>query len=127
MRTRAPRRVWRGLWLTAQRNMSRSLAIADLSSYANLAQAYVNQQCRLRWQDWVVPPSFVYTCYGGTKEMQICKGLDDFFTCTLGTCIRLSDRPDWPIDWWAGGIGVWVCTCDGSACTEPGRHAVVEW
>jgi hypothetical protein len=97
---RAPRVVWRGLWLTAQRNMSRSLAIADLSSYANLAQAYVNQQCRLRWQDWVVPPSFVYTCYGGTKEMQICKGLDDFFTCTLGTCIRLSDRPDWPIDWW---------------------------
>ena len=41
------------------------LAIADLSAYANLAQAYVNQQCRLRWQDWVVPPTFVYTCYGG--------------------------------------------------------------
>jgi hypothetical protein len=32
--------------------------------------------------------------------MQICSGLDDYFTCTLGTCIRLSDRPDWPIDWW---------------------------
>lgn len=32
--------------------------------------------------------------------MQICNGLDDYFTCTLGTCIRLSDRPDWPIDWW---------------------------
>lgn len=76
------------------------LAIPDLKAYAGVAQGYVNQQCRLRWQDWVVPPSFVYTCYGGTKEMQVCNGLDDYFTCTLGTCIRLQDRPDWPIDWW---------------------------
>ena len=76
------------------------LAIADLSPYADLAQSYVNSQCRLRWQDWISPPTFVYTCYGGLKEMEICGGLDDYFTCTLGTCIRLMDRPDWPIDWW---------------------------
>lgn len=61
----------------------------------------------------MVPPTFVYTCYGGLKEMKICNGLNDYFTCTLGTCIRLSDRPDWPIDWWErvdpiqfGGMGL---------------------
>ncbi|KAJ1494068.1 hypothetical protein T484DRAFT_2607565 [Baffinella frigidus] len=76
------------------------LSISDLSAYANVDSAYVNQQCRLRWIDWAVPPPFIYTCYGGSKEMEPCLGTDDYYTCTLGTCVRLSDRPDWPVDWW---------------------------
>mmetsp|Transcript_43798 Transcript_43798/g.103098 ORF Transcript_43798/g.103098 Transcript_43798/m.103098 type:complete len:424 (+) Transcript_43798:228-1499(+) len=76
------------------------LAIADLTPFANLAQNFVNQQCRLRWQDWAVPPSFMYVCYGGEKDMEPCDGSTDYYTCTLGTCVRLVDRQDWPADWW---------------------------
>jgi len=76
------------------------LSISELGTFANVQQAYVNQQCRLRWIDWLTPPPFIYTCYGGSLEMQPCKGADDTYTCTLGTCVRLADRPDWPVDWW---------------------------
>jgi len=77
------------------------LSIADLSvtPWVGPAQAFVYSECRTPWKDWAVPPPFIYTCYGGDKEMQPCLGVDDYFTCTLGTCIRLSDRPDWPVDW----------------------------
>ncbi len=73
------------------------LSNPDLSLYSSTSRAYTNQQCRLRWQDWAVPPSFLYTCYGGDQNMKPCKGLDDYFTCTLGTCTHLRDRPDWPV------------------------------
>ena len=78
------------------------LSIADLGTtpWVGAAQNFVNFECRKVWKDWSVPPSFLYTCYGGSNEMQPCGGSDDYFTCTLGTCIRLSDRPDWPVDWW---------------------------
>ena len=73
------------------------LSVSDLSAYSSTSIAYTNQQCRLRWQDWAVPPAFIFNCYGGNQDMQPCKGLDDYFTCTFGTCVHLSDRPDWPV------------------------------
>uniref|UniRef100_A0A7S4L582 Uncharacterized protein n=1 Tax=Guillardia theta TaxID=55529 RepID=A0A7S4L582_GUITH len=45
----------------------------------------------------VTPPYFVYTCYGGTKNLQPCNGPEDHFTCTLGTCIQLQQNPNWPV------------------------------
>mmetsp|Transcript_28566 Transcript_28566/g.58380 ORF Transcript_28566/g.58380 Transcript_28566/m.58380 type:complete len:446 (+) Transcript_28566:231-1568(+) len=80
--------------------ISDTLAIADLSPFANLATSFVNQQCKQRWQHWPVPPDFMHVCYGGTKDLEPCEGLKDFYTCTLGTCVRLLDRQDWPADWW---------------------------
>mmetsp|Transcript_37726 Transcript_37726/g.119175 ORF Transcript_37726/g.119175 Transcript_37726/m.119175 type:complete len:324 (+) Transcript_37726:76-1047(+) len=76
------------------------LSVSDLSVYVNLAQSFLNQQCRLIWQNWVTPPYFVYTCYGGTKNLQPCNGPEDHFTCTLGTCIQLQQNPNWPVNWW---------------------------